>query len=153
MDLIFITSASSSFVSLLTNSVINTAIGDTSTLLLSIFTNINHDTCIFKKTIEELDLYNKLSIIDNFINIIPHKYENNKSISPILQSLHDVIILIYNELSEINGIIVHHKTKFFYSYRTPNYKTNINQIILYKSILDTRFDMLLKILNTIQFLK
>jgi len=153
MDLIFITSASSSFVSLLTNSVINTAIGDTSTLLLSIFTNINHDTCIFKKKIEELDLYNKLSIIDNFINIIPHKYENNKSISPILQSLHDVIILIYNELSEINGIIVHHKTKFFYSYRTPHYKYNINQIILYKSILDTRFDMLLKILNTIQFLK
>ncbi len=153
MDLIFITSASSSFVSLLTNSVINTAIGDTSCLLLSMFVSINNDTCIFKKTIEQLDLYNKLSIIDNFINIIPHKYENNKSISPILQSLHDIIIQIYNELSEINGIIIHHKTKFFYSYRTPNYKHNINKIILYKNILDTRFDILLKILNTIQFLK
>ena len=153
MDLIFISSASSSLVSLLTNSVINTAIGDTSSLLLSMFININNDSCFFKKTIEQLDLYNKLSIIDNFINIIPHKYENNKSISPILQSLHDIIIQIYNELSEINGIIVHHKTKFFYSYRTPNYKSNINKIILYKSILDTRFDMLLKILNTIQFLK
>lgn len=152
MDFVFFSNATS-LVSLLTNSVINTAISDTSILLLSIFTNITNDSCLFKSTVNKLDLYNKLLIIDNFINIIPHKFENNKSISPILNSIHEVIIQIYTELSTINTIITHHKNKFFHYYRTPDYKKNINNIILFKSILDTRFDMLLKILNTIHFLK
>ena len=152
MDFIFFSNATT-LVSLLTNSVINTAISDTSTLLLSMFTIITNDSCLFKATVNQLDLYNKLLVIDNFINIIPHKYENNKSISPILNSIHEIIIQIYSELSTINTIIIQHKNKYFHNYRTPHYKKNINNIILFKSLLDTRFDILLKILNTIHFLK
>tara|TARA_B110001450_G_C17222562_1_gene320028 strand:- start:39 stop:497 length:459 start_codon:yes stop_codon:yes gene_type:complete len=147
MDIISLSYASS-IVSLLTNGVINVAINDTSVLLLSIFSNINTESYLFKITIENIDLYNKLLIIDNFMNIIPNKYENNKCISVILKSIHDIIIKIYNELSIINNIIAYHKTKYFYKYRTPNYKKEINNIIDFKNILDNRFDTLLKIMNT-----
>ena len=147
MDFIFFSNATT-LVSLLTNSVINTAISDTSTLLLSMFTNITNDSCLFKATVNQLDLYNKLLVIDNFINIIPHKYENNKSISPILNSIHEIIIQIYSELSTINTIIISIKINFIII--ELHYK-NINNIILFKSILI--IDILLKILNTIHFLK
>ena len=105
----------------------------------------------FKKTVSEIDLYNKLIVIE-ILNHLPLKYEKNKSIKKLLKSIHDIIINIYNILSEINSIIIYHKTKYFHSYRTPKYAKEISKLISYNKILNERFDLLLKIINTIKFL-
>ena len=140
-----------SIVSLLTNGIINIAVNDTSVLLLSMISTLN-DSCFFKKTITNIDLYTKLITIEDFFQHLPQKYENNKSIKSLLKSIHDIIIEIYNNLAEINSIITHHKTKYFHTFRTPRYCTQISSLILSSKILDQRFDLLLKIINTIKFL-
>ena len=150
MDIIPLSYASS-LVSLLTNGIINIAVSDTSVLLVSMVSTLN-DSCRFKKTVSEIDLYNKLIVIEEFFNHLPLKYEKNKSIKKLLKSIRDIIINIYNILSEINSIIIYHKTKYFHSYRTPKYAKEISKLISYNKILNERFDLLLKIINTIKFL-
>lgn len=138
-------------VSLLTNGIINIAVNDTSVLLLSMISTLNN-SCFFKKTITNIDLYTKLITIEDFFKNLPQKYENNKSIKSLLNSIHNNIIEIYNTLSEINCIITYHKTKYFYEYRTPPYSKQISSLILLNKLLNDRFDLLLKIINTIKFL-
>ena len=150
MDIVTVGYATS-VISLLTNGIINIAVNDTSILLLSMISTLN-DSCFFKKTITNIDLYNKLITIDNFFNHLPLKYQNNKSIKPLFKSIHCIIIEIYNNLSEINSIIIHHKTKYFHTFRTPNYYKQISSLKSSATILDQRFDLLLKIINTIKFL-
>lgn len=150
MDIITLGYASS-FVSLLTNGIINIAVNDTSVLLLSMISTLN-DSCFFKKTITNIDLYTKLITIEDFFKHLPQKYETNKSIKSLLNSIHNIIIEIYNTLSEINSIITYHKTKYFHKYRTPSYSKQISSLILSNKILNDRFDLLLKIINTIKFL-
>ena len=150
MDICTFTYATS-FVSLLTNGIINIAVNDTSVLLLSMVSTLN-DSCLFKKTITNIDLYNKLVVIDDFFNNLPHKYEKKKSIKSLLKSIHDIIVEIYNILGEINSIIINHKTKYFHTFRTPKYTKEISSLVLSTTILDQRFDLLLKIINTIKFL-
>ena len=141
------------FVSLLTNGVISVAITDTSNLLLSMAKTAVNDYTDFKNTLEKIDLNTKLNVIENFMNMIPKNYENIKCVSTSLNSLHEIVVKIHDELAKINNIIEEHKTKYFYYWRTPYYNIELQNIIIYKKILDDRFDILLKIINTINFLK
>tara|TARA_Y100000996_G_C22053568_1_gene450157 strand:+ start:54 stop:512 length:459 start_codon:yes stop_codon:yes gene_type:complete len=142
-----------SFVSLLTNGMVSLAINDTSTLLLSMIKTVVNDYTDFKNIIEKIDLTTKLNIIENFMNIIPKEYENIKCVSTSLNSLHEIVIKLYDELAKINYIIEQHKEKWFNYYRKPNYHIELDNIQKYKLIMDDRFDTLLKLINTINFLK
>ena len=142
-----------SFVSLLTNGMVSLAINDTSTLLLSMIKTVVNDYTDFKNIIEKIDLNKKLNIIENFMNIIPKEYENIKCVSTSLNSLHEIVIKLYDELAKINYIIEQHKEKWFNYYRKPNYHIELDNIQKYKLIMDDRFDTLLKLINKINFLK
>ena len=141
------------FVSLLTNGVVSVAVNDTSTLLLSMIKTVVNDYVDFKNTIEKIDLHTKLNVIENFMNIIPKEYENIKCVSTSLNSLHEIVIKLHDELGQINNIIEEHKLKYFSYWRTPVYQTELDNIVKYKLILDDRFETLLKLINTINFLK
>jgi len=143
----------SSFVSLLTNGVVSVAISDTSTLLLSMAKTVVNDYVDFKNTLEKIDLNTKLNIIENFLTMIPKKFENIKCVSISLNSLHEIVIKIHDELAKINGIIEEHELKYFSYWRTPAYQIELDNVIKYKEILDDRFETLLKIINTINFIK
>ena len=106
-----------------------------------------------KNTIEKIDLHTKLNVIENFMNIIPKEYENIKCVSTSLNSLHEIVIKLHDELGKINNIIEEHKLKYFSYWRTPVYQKELDNIVKYKSILDDRFETLLKLINTINFLK
>ena len=103
MEMISITYANT-FVSLLTNGMVSVAINDTSYLLLGLVKNVIVEHPDIKKTTDKIDLYSKLMVIDNFMKIIPTDLEKNKCISTSLQSIHDIILQIQNELELINNI-------------------------------------------------
>tara|TARA_B100001564_G_scaffold358441_1_gene377118 strand:- start:4770 stop:5228 length:459 start_codon:yes stop_codon:yes gene_type:complete len=152
MEMISITYANT-FVSLLTNGMVSIAINDTSYLLLGLVKNVIVEHPDIKKTTDRIDLYSKLMIIDNFMKIIPNDLENNKCISTSLQSIHDIILQIQNELELINNIIETHSQKYFYYFRKHDYYVQLENIVNYKKILDERFDILLKLITTLNILK
>ncbi len=141
------------FVSLLTNGMVSVAINDTSYLLLGLVKNVIVEHPDIKKTTDKIDLYSKLMVIDNFMKIIPTDLEKNKCISTSLQSIHDIILQIQNELELINNIIETHSEKYFYYFRKHDYYIQLENIVNYKKILDERFDILLKLITTLNILK
>lgn len=141
------------FVSLLTNGLIGMTINDTSYLLLGLVKDVIVEHPDIKKTTDNIDLYNKLMIIDNFVKNIPKGLEKNKCISISLNSIHDIIVQINNELTLINKIIEDHRLKYFYYFRKFDYYKELNNIINYKKIMDERFDILLKLISTFYILK
>ena len=128
MEMISITYANT-FVSLLTNGMVSMAINDTSYLLLGLVKNVIVEHPDIKKTTDKIDLYSKLMIIDNFMKIIPSDLENNKCISTSLQSIHDIILQIQNELELINNIIETHSQKYFYYFRKHDYYVQLENIV------------------------
>ena len=152
MEMIPITYANT-FVSLLTNGIVSIAINDTSYLLLGLVKNVIVEHPDIKKTTDKIDLYNKLMVIDNFMKIIPNNLENNKCISACLNSIHDIILQIQNELALINKIIEDHSQKYFYYFRKHDYYIQLDNIVIYKKILDDRFDILLKLISTLNIFK
>ncbi len=141
------------FVSLLTNGVVSVAVNDTSTLLLSMVKTVVNEYVDFKNTIEKIDLNTKLNVIENFMNIIPKDYENIKCVSTSLNSLHEIVVKLHDELGKINNIMEEHNLKYFSYWRTPVYQIELDNVVKYKLILDDRFETLLKLINTINFLK
>ena len=152
MEMISITYANT-FVSLLTNGMVSVAISDTSYLLLGLVKEVIVYHPDIKNTTDRIDLYNKLIIIDNFMKIIPTHLENNKCISTSLQSIHDIILQIQNELELINNIIETHSQKYFYYFRKHDYYIQLENIVNYKKILDERFNILLKLITTLNIFK
>lgn len=152
MEMVSITYANT-FVSLLTNGLIGMTINDTSYLLLGLVKDVIVEHPDIKKTTDNIDLYNKLMIIDNFVKNIPKGLEKNKCISISLNSIHDIIVQINNELTLINKIIEDHRLKYFYYFRKFDYYKELNNIINYKKIMDERFDILLKLISTFYILK
>lgn len=152
MEMATITYANT-FVSLLTNGIIGLAINDTSYLLLGLVKDVIVEHPDIKKTTDNIDLYNKLIIIDNFIKNIPNFLEENKCIALCLNSIHDMIVQINNELALINKIIEEHNCKYFYYFRKYDYYNQLKNITSYKKILDERFDILLKLITTFNILK
>ena len=152
MEMVSITYANT-FVSLLTNGLIGMTINDTSYLLLGLVKDVIVEHPDIKKTTDNIDLYNKLMIIDNFVKNIPKGLEKNECISISLNSIHDIIVQINNELTLINKIIEDHTLKYFYYFRKFDYYKELNNIISYKKIMDERFDILLKLISTFYILK
>jgi len=141
------------FVSLLTNGVVSMAISDTSYLLLGLAKDVIVEHPDIKKTTDKIDLYNKLMIIDNFIKNIPKDLEKNECISLSLNSIHDIVVQINNELTLINKIIEEHTLKYFYYFRKFDYYKQLTNIVDYKKIMDERFYILLKLISTFNILK
>jgi len=152
MEVVTLTYANS-FVSLLTNGVIGMAIHDTSYVLLGLVKDVIVEHPDIKKTTDKIDLHNKLIIIDNFIKNIPKDLEKNECILLLLNSIHDIVIQINNELTLINKIIEDHSLKYFYYFRKFDYYKQLNNIVNYKKIMDERFDILLKLISTFNILK
>jgi hypothetical protein len=152
MEMISITYANT-FMSLLTNGMVSMAINDTSYLLLGLVKEVIVEHPDIKKTTDKIDLHNKLIIIDNFTKMIPKDLEKNKCISTSLESIHNIILQINNELGLINNIIENHSQKHFYYFRKHDYYTQLDNIVTYKKILDDRFDILLKLITTLNIFK
>lgn len=99
-----------------------------------------------QKTLITLDLSAKLKVLDEILK------ENNDSkyggsVDYALINLNDIITKIHKELVEINKIIEYHETKYLSSWRSLGCDENIERLIIYKKILDERFELFIRTLN------
>ena len=104
---------------------------------LNIFTyNENIDNII-----KYLDIHERVKTINLLIKDIK---EYNKTINNCILNLHDIILLIREDLNQINIIIENHKKKYFSNWRILDCQKQVKNLKLHSVLLDKRFDYLIK---------
>ena len=93
----------------------------------------------------ELDIVAKIQVIDEFIREIPTK--NNRTIEVALNNLNKINVRIHQILKQIEVKIEEHKNKYLYGWRTPDYQNELSSLKTYNKILDSRFDLLVRLIN------
>ena len=115
--------------------------------VIDVMSDINeHNDYYVNLILQELDIYACVKVIHSMMTFIEKK-ENNEIIKLCIDDLHTIINKIEKELGIIKKLIPEHKTKWFYSFRTPKYYNNVENIKLYKKILDKRLEMFINILR------
>lgn len=137
---------SSSF--LLGKDLATKAISNTSNNIFKELNSLNADgDFVFKSLLEELDINSKLDIINSFVKEIEPETHND-TIKKSLKYLHEILEKINLEIETIRKEIEEHKQKFFYYFRTPNYKNTLQKLKLHIKIFDDRFNLLIKLINS-----
>ncbi len=97
-------------------------------------------------TLELLDLEYYIKVINKLLNeygsasdLMGSVKESLFGVEKILQKIHDELIIIKEAYDK-------HKNKYFYKWRTFQCKYNIETIKKHKLVLNSRFDMLVKLL-------
>ena len=98
----------------------------------------------------QLDIKERVKTVDLLIKDIT---EYTDTISNCISNLHDIILLIREDLKQINYIIKLHKQKFFCNWRRLDCKLQLNNLKIHSILLDKRLDYLIKALDIIQFKK
>ena len=131
---------------LLIQTVKTTSTGIISTIkYISSYNNV--DLTLLQKDLENIDLENKINIINQFIEEIEGKKNVKESIKSSIQSVHDILEKINKELESIKEDIEYHQTKYFNSWRSIYCDDKIGNIKSHNEILDKRFDLLMKLLT------
>ena len=108
---------------------------------------INNNTFIFKEILEDLDIKVKIQIIDKLILDLDKKKNLSEHIHVCLINLHNIIEKINNEILEINKKnLEYEKVWLKMIYSNPACKL-INNLKKHTKIMDTRLDMLVKLLT------
>ena len=121
----------------------------------NIYKNVNElmadEDFEFKKILENMDITIKLNIIHEFIDDLEKKNKNlihiNKSLNISLKNCISIIKNIENEIEDINKKIKYHKSKWLYKFRSNDYRSLIENLILNFKHLDERFNLFLKLLQ------
>jgi peptidoglycan hydrolase CwlO-like protein len=107
----------------------------------------NIDLTLLQKDLENIDLENKISIINQFIEEIENRKNVKESIKSSINSVHDMLDKINKELDLIKDDIQYHQTKYFNTWRSIYCDDKIDNIKSHNEILDKRFDLLMKLLS------
>ena len=129
--------------------------------VLGILTDLeDHEDPYVNRTIEELDINNKISIIKSLINSKSFsQIENNtkeninlkmSTINLCIKNLNKIIEKISVELENIKKLVPLHKLKWFHSWREPEYYKNLDELKKYNNIMNGRLQLFLDILKTIR---
>ena len=74
---------------------------------------------------------------------------NNKLIIESLESIHDMIIKIREDLKNINVKILKHKDKWFNKWRSIDVKTELVNLKLHCNVLDKRYSLMTQSLKIV----
>ena len=107
----------------------------------------NIDLSLLQKDLENIDLENKISIINKFIEEIEERKNIKESIKISIQSVHVILEKINKELESIKEDIEYHHTKYFNSWRSIYCDDKIINIKSHNELLEKRFDLLMKLLS------
>ena len=131
--------------------------------VLGILTDLeDHEDPYVNRTIEELDINNKISIIKSLINSRSFsRIENNtkdtnninfkmSTINLCIKNLNKIIEKISVELENIKKMVPLHKLKWFHSWREPEYYKYLDELKKNNRIMDGRLKLFLDILKTIK---
>ena len=99
----------------------------------------------FKNLIEEQDVYSKIKVIYEFLDAISRTNKNKYKIA--IKNIEESLKIIENEIAIIKTGIEEHEEKYFKYFRVCEYKKNVDNLVKFVKILDSRFDLLIKIMN------
>ena len=108
---------------------------------------MNNEDFYIKYVLEDLDINPKISTINSLMIQIEAKDHISDTVHICLNNLHDIIDKIHKEIIEIEKEIEIDKTKWFRSFRTPNYIKMVDKLKIHKRIMDERLDLLIKMLT------
>ncbi len=132
-----------------TDVLIKTVSATTSSLynLIKFITNIDHPGLKdIQDTLESIDLEYDINVIDKLVNEYAHVSEIKKSVKFALDGVEKILQKIHNELDIIKKAFDNHKNKYFSKWRGFHCSCNIKTVVKHKHILDSRYDMLVKLL-------
>ena len=115
--------------------------------LIKFISNTNHPSLKnIQETLELLDLEYYINVINKLVNEYDHLSNQIGSIKESLFGVTKILQKIHSELNIVKEAYDKHKNKYFYKWRTFQCKYNIETIKKHKLVLDSRFDMLVKLL-------
>ena len=140
---------------LLGRQIMSQAIADASGTIYTSIGDIFYYSNSVDKVLCELDIGNKIKTMELLTKEFSsaEKFDNEDAINYCLENLHDMILRIREDLKQISSIIKEHKLKYFSKWRTIDIKNQIYSLKVHSSLLDKRYDLLVKTLNITKLLK
>lgn len=128
--------------------VSQTISSSTKNILTGVSSILDDEDFIFNKLINDCDLISKVEIINSYIQELHDNASDfNESTKIALKHIEDILKKIENEIEEIKKQIVEHQQLWFHRFRTPCYKSLLDNLLVHIKVLDERFNLLIKIKN------
>ncbi len=150
MDTIILGGRVMNFVGAVGADLIFTAVRTTSDRIIASVRFINSSdksgTCCLKVAIERLDIDSKVSIINSFTNELNGE-DLSESLKLALVAVENILHKIENEIKTITNLIEEHNQLYFSYWRSLDYSGCLSNLKTHCETLDTRVDLLLKLLH------
>tara|TARA_B110000208_G_scaffold37267_1_gene49319 strand:- start:229 stop:681 length:453 start_codon:yes stop_codon:yes gene_type:complete len=97
-----------------------------------------------KDKLEVLDLHTKINIVTLIVEENIEKYNDKKSINLIFNYINEILSKLREELECLKNKIIKHNNLYFSNFRKIDLTINYNNILSLNTILDNRFNLLIK---------
>jgi hypothetical protein len=124
--------------------ILSQAISDASYTIYGSISDIYYYSSKVDRVLIALDVKQKIKIVEDVCKILQNKEKNIDLISNSLESIHDMIINIREDLKNINIKIGKHKDKWFNRWRSIDVRTELVNLKLHCDVLDKRFNLMTK---------
>lgn len=119
---------------------------ETTKAVLGLITDLeDHEDPYVNRTIEELDINAKITIIESLIDINKTIQIRDTTVNTCIRNIHNIIDKIKVEMELIKKLLPLHKDKWFHAWRTPEYYKNLENVKRFTHILSARFKLYLDI--------
>ena len=126
--------------------VSQTISSSTKNILTGVTSILDDEDFIFNKILNECDLISKVEIINSYVQELHNDASDfNESTKIALKHIEDILKKIENEIEEIKKQIKEHQELWFHRFRTPCYKSLLDNLLVHIRVLDERFNLLIKI--------
>lgn len=126
--------------------VSQTISSSTKNILTGVTSILDDEDFIFNKILNECDLISKVEIINSYVQELHNDASDfNESTKIALKHIEDILKKIENEIEEIKKQIKQHQELWFHRFRTPCYKSLLDNLLVHIRVLDERFNLLIKI--------
>ena len=126
--------------------VSQTISSSTKNILTGVSSILDDEDFIFNRILNECDLISKVEIINSYVQELHDNASDfNESTKIALKHIEDILKKIENEIEEIKKQIKEHQELWFHRFRTPCYKSLLDNLLVHIRVLDERFNLLIKI--------
>jgi hypothetical protein len=130
---------------LIGNDIMTKAISDSaSTIYNLLYGFVDISDPLLEQTLDELDVKEQIRSVENIITQVTSDHDSS-AVQISLEQLHEIICRIREDLRQIKDNHDYHKQRYFYQYRRPDNRVQINNLKKHKTILDQRLDMLMRV--------
>ena len=128
--------------------VSQTISSSTKNILTGVTSILDDEDFVFNRILNECDLISKVEIINSYVQELHNDASDfNESTKIALKHIEDILKKIENEIEEIKKQIKDHQELWFHKFRTPSYKSLLDNLLIHIKVLDERFNLLIKIKN------